>query len=231
MVGVSESRAEHEAPEVPADPSPDASSSSGPAGGGEVSTENSTEVSTKTSATPDGDTPVEDTADGDVPGSDVPSSDVPGSDTTASGTPGADTTESDGADAEASAGASAVPARLTFRITPISLLAVLTVAICVTPVAWYQPWLLLLYLLPAGLLVWIFRVRTVVTADSITATALGRTRIPWDDVRSVKLDERRWVRAVLDSGKEVLLPAVRVRDLPRLAAMSGGRLPDPAPPR
>lgn len=226
MVGVSESRAEHEVPEVPADPSPDASSSSGPAGGGEVSTENSTEVSTKTSTTLDGATPVEDTADGEVPGGDVP-----GSDTTAGEAPGTDTTEADGADAEASAGASAVPARLIFRITPISLLAVLTVAICVTPVAWYQPWLLLLYLLPAGLLVWIFRVRTVVTADSITATALGRTRIPWDDVRSVKLDERRWVRAVLDSGKEVLLPAVRVRDLPRLAAMSGGRLPDPAPTR
>ena len=226
MVGVSESRAEHEVPEVPADPSPDARSSSGPARGGEVSTENSTEVSTKTSATLEGATPVEDTADGEIPGGDVP-----GSDTTAGETPGSDTTKADGTDAEASAGASAVPARLTFRITPISLLAVLTVAICVTPVAWYQPWLLLLYLLPAGLLVWISRVRTVVTADSITATALARTRIPWDDVRSVKLDERRWVRAVLDSGKEVLLPAVRVRDLPRLAAMSGGRLPDPAPPR
>lgn len=224
MVGVSESRAEHEVPEVPAEASPDASNPSGPAGGGEVSTENSAEVSTKTSVTPDEDAAIEDAADGEIPGGNTTAGESTAGETAASETPG-----TDAAGAEAPAAAGAVPARLTFRITPISLLAVLTVAICVTPVAWYQPWLLLLYLLPAGLLVWIFRVRTVVTADSITATALARTRIPWDDVRSVKLDERRWVRAVLDSGKEVLLPAVRVRDLPRLAAMSGGRLPDPTP--
>ena len=227
MVDVSESRAENEVPEVPAEPSPDASSSSGPAGGDEVSTENSTEVSTKTSVTPDEDAASEGAADGDIPGGDTTTSE-----TTASETPGTDAADTEAsAGAEAPSGASATPARLTFRITPISLLAVLTVAICVTPVAWYQPWLLALYLLPAVLLGWVLRVRTVVTADSITATALRRTRIPWGDVRSVKLDERRWIRAVLDSGKEVLLPAVRVRDLSRLAAMSGGRLPDPAPPR
>jgi hypothetical protein len=33
---------------------------------------------------------------------------------------------------------------------------------------------------------------------------------------------------VLTDGSELALPAVHVRDLPRLAAVSGGRLPDPA---
>jgi len=33
---------------------------------------------------------------------------------------------------------------------------------------------------------------------------------------------------VLSDGSELPLPAVHVRDLPRLAAVSGGRLPDPS---
>jgi hypothetical protein len=33
---------------------------------------------------------------------------------------------------------------------------------------------------------------------------------------------------VLNDGSELALPAVHVRDLPRLSAVSGGRLPDPA---
>jgi hypothetical protein len=36
------------------------------------------------------------------------------------------------------------------------------------------------------------------------------------------------VSAVLTDGAELPLPAVTVRDLPQLAAVSGGRLPDPA---
>lgn len=162
------------------------------------------------------------------------------SSTTGTGTGATETAETETAETEAAEnetdgatriGFTALPAKLTFRITPISLLAVMTVAICVTPVAWFVPWLFVIYLLPLGLLVWILRVRTDVTADSITATALGSTRMSWDDIRLVKLNERRWVRAVLNSGKEVLLPAVRVRDLPHLAAMSDGRLPDPGAPR
>ena len=35
------------------------------------------------------------------------------------------------------------------------------------------------------------------------------------------------VRAVLGDGTEVVLPAVRARDLPLLAAVSGGRIDDP----
>lgn len=120
------------------------------------------------------------------------------------------------------------PARLTFRITSVTLLAVFTVAICVTPIAWARPWLLPMYLIPLLLLVWIMRVRTVVDTEGITARTVLRTkRFGWDEVQSFRLDERRWLRAVLSSGKEVQLPSVRVRDLPHLSAMSGGRLSDP----
>lgn len=121
------------------------------------------------------------------------------------------------------------PKSLTFRITPVALLAVLAITICATPLATTAgTWALLLYLIPLGLLVWILRTRTTVDAQQVVVrTAFGRAKFSWDDVASLRLDERRWLKAVLRCGKEVQLPAVRVRDLPRVAAISGGRLPDP----
>lgn len=121
------------------------------------------------------------------------------------------------------------PKSLTFRITPVALLAVLAITICATPLATTAgTWAPLLYLVPLGLLVWILRIRTTIDAEQVVVrTAFGRTKFGWDDVVSLRLDERRWLKAVLRSGKEVQLPAVRVRDLPRVAAISGGRLPDP----
>lgn len=124
---------------------------------------------------------------------------------------------------------SAVPARLTFRLTRISLLAVFVVLLGVTPIAWVAPWLLVMYLIPLVLLIWLLRIRTVVDTEMLSTRSLtGSARFRWDEVRSFRLDEKKWLRAVLTSGKEVRLPAVRVRDLPRLSALSGGRLSDPA---
>ncbi|GAA4860862.1 PH domain-containing protein [Saccharopolyspora rosea] len=133
------------------------------------------------------------------------------------------------ADAEQAAETPRLPESLTFRITPVALLAVLAVVVCATPVAATAGGpALLLYLVPLGLLVWILRTRTTVSPERVTVrTMFGGTRFTWDDVRALRLDEKRWIRAVLASGNEVALSAVRVRDLPRLSAMSGGRLPDP----
>jgi hypothetical protein len=124
------------------------------------------------------------------------------------------------------------PESLTFRITPVTLLVVIVLAVCMTPVAWVQPWTPSIYVIPLALFAWVLRTRTVVDRDVITARTFRTTRVPWDSVQSFRVDQRRWLRAVLRDdataghGREVLLPAVRVRDLPRLAAMSGGRLPD-----
>ena len=118
--------------------------------------------------------------------------------------------------------------KLTFRITRTALLAVAVLTLGVTPLAWARPWLLAAYLVPLVLLVWVLRLRTVVDSEALTTrTLLGGSRVGWDEVRSFRLDERRWLRAVLTSGKQVLLPAVRVRDLPTLSSISGGRLSDP----
>ncbi|WP_309148780.1 PH domain-containing protein [Saccharopolyspora gregorii] len=126
--------------------------------------------------------------------------------------------------------AKALPKSLTFQLTRTSLLAVFAVAISVTPIAFAEPFpqLLPTYLIPLALAYVIVRPRTVVTAERITVRRLfGRTGFGWDELASLRLDERRWVRAVLGSGAEIALPAIRVRDVGRLAELSGGRVPDP----
>ncbi|WP_243792588.1 PH domain-containing protein [Saccharopolyspora gloriosae] len=150
---------------------------------------------------------------------------------TASAPNTAETPAAPAADKSSAGRAKSLPNSLTFQLTRTSLLAVMTVAICVTPIAFAQPFPLLLpsYLIPLALAYVITRPRTVVTAEHVTTRGLiGTTRFGWDELSSVRLNENRWVRAVLTSGKEVVLPAIRVRDLARLAELSGGRLPDPS---
>lgn len=122
-----------------------------------------------------------------------------------------------------------LPNTLTFRITRTTWIAVISVAICATPVATAHAWLLWVYLLPIALGLWVARMRTTVGADGATVRRVtGTTRFTWDEVQSIKLNARGWSEAVLTSGSRVKLPAVRVRDLSLLSEMSGGRVPDPA---
>jgi hypothetical protein len=124
--------------------------------------------------------------------------------------------------------------RAVFRISPLVVLVALTLAVCVTPVAFAGPFLWLVYLLPLGVVVWTLRVRTVVDPEAVAVRrVVGGRRVSWDDITSVHLAKARnpasaRISAVLEDGSEVALPAVHVRDLPRLAAVSGGRLPDPS---
>jgi hypothetical protein len=126
------------------------------------------------------------------------------------------------------------PPREVFRISPLVVLVALTFAVCATPVAWAAPYLWLIYLIPVGIVGWTLRVRTVADPETVTVRRLlgGRT-VPWSEIAKVHLGRARnpasaRVSAVLTDGSELALPAVHVRDLPRLAAVSGGRLPDPA---
>jgi hypothetical protein len=116
-----------------------------------------------------------------------------------------------------------------FRISPLVVLVALTFAVCATPVAWAGPYFWLIYLVPLGIIVWTLRVRTTVDPDAVTVRRLvGRRSVPWTEISSLRLRNRARVSAVLSDGAELPLPAVHVRDLPQLAAASGGRLPDPA---
>lgn len=119
--------------------------------------------------------------------------------------------------------------RTVFRVSPLVVLVALTLAVCVTPVASTVPFGWLLYLVPAGVIGWTLRVRTTVDPDTVAVRRLvGGRRVPWTQISSLRLRDRGRVSAVLVDGAELPLPAVHIRDLPLLAAASGGRLPDPA---
>lgn len=126
------------------------------------------------------------------------------------------------------------PPRAVFRTSPLVVLVALTFAVCATPVAWAAPFLWLIYLIPVGIIVWTLRVRTVADPETVAVRrVVGGQQVPWSEITSVHLGRARnpgqaRVSAVLADGSELALPGVHVRDLPRLAAVSGGRLPDPA---
>ena len=115
--------------------------------------------------------------------------------------------------------------RAVFRIPPLTILGAVLLAVCATPVAFGAPWFWLVYLLPVAVVVWVLRVRTTVDEEALTVRRLvGSRRVPWSEIRSLHLRDKGGVRAVLADGAELPLPSVRVRDLPQLAAASGGHL-------
>ncbi|WP_214369595.1 PH domain-containing protein [Pseudonocardia sp. H11422] len=126
------------------------------------------------------------------------------------------------------------PPRAVFRISPLGIFVAIALAFFAVPFAFGAPWLWLIYLIPTGIAVWILRVRTVVDQESVTVRRfLGSRRVRWSEISSLRLQPSTRSRgsrvsAVLSDGGELPLPAVHVHDLPQLAAVSGGRLPDPA---
>jgi hypothetical protein len=121
-----------------------------------------------------------------------------------------------------------LPSRLVFKIPTTAVLGALLFAITATPFAWAAPGLYAIYVIPVAAIVWILRVRTTADGDRLVArTLFGRHVLAWSDVRSLRVSERSWVRAVDEDGKELPLPNVRTRHLPALSLISGGRLDDP----
>ena len=117
------------------------------------------------------------------------------------------------------------PRRAVFRPARLSILGVLLLAVCATPVAFGAPYLWLIYLVPLGMFFWVLRVRTVADAEALTVRrVVGSRRVPWAEISSLRLRDKARVRAVLTDGAELPLPSVHTRDLPQLAAASGGRL-------
>jgi hypothetical protein len=120
-------------------------------------------------------------------------------------------------------------ARAVFQPSRMTIAFALLLALCATPVAFGAPYLWLVYLAPVVVVAWVVRTRTVVDAEAVTVRRLlGGRRVPWESISSLRLADNARVAAVLDDGTELPLPAVGVRDLPQLAAASGGRLPDPS---
>ena len=123
-----------------------------------------------------------------------------------------------------------VPQRLIFRTPPTAVLAALLLAVAATPFAFGAPGLYAIYLVPIGLVAWVLRTRTTADADGLVVRRVFSRRVlPWTSLKGLRLTTRSGVRAVLVDDTEVALPAVRIRHLPALALISGGRLDDPMP--
>ncbi|ONI83301.1 hypothetical protein ALI22I_32710 [Saccharothrix sp. ALI-22-I] len=118
--------------------------------------------------------------------------------------------------------------KVVFRIPTPALLAAGLAAIGATPFAFAAPGLQAVYLLPAAFVVWVLRNRTTVDHERLVArSTFGRREVAWADVKAIKVTPRGWLSAVLTDDSLVRLPAVRAGHLPALAAVSGGRIPDP----
>ena len=121
------------------------------------------------------------------------------------------------------------PVRL--RMSRTMLLPVVLFALCLLPVVLVSPWGLLFMLLPAVLALWVVRVGVSVGDDGIGVRSLvGRRTVGWDELAGIRVGQRRDLWLVTTRGTELRLPVLRPRDLPRLAAVSGGRIAVPAPP-
>jgi hypothetical protein len=133
-------------------------------------------------------------------------------------------------DTEPTADTAPPPAPATFRAPLVSLVAVVFLALSLSPIAFQGGAWFALMLIPVAIAWWILRTRTVVDADGLhVRTAWGSTHWEWSRVSTLRLVDRRWVRAVGTDEAELVLRGVRVRDLGRVGEASGGRIRVPSP--
>jgi Bacterial PH domain len=120
------------------------------------------------------------------------------------------------------------PARL--RLSRTALLPVVVLFLCFVPLAAVSPWTALVLLVPLALAAWVLRVGVDVGEEGVTVRSLAGARaVPWADLAGIRVGPRGHLWLVTTRGSEVRLPVLRPRDLPRLAALSGGRIPAPGP--
>jgi hypothetical protein len=109
---------------------------------------------------------------------------------------------------------------------PVGLLA-----LCTVPLAFSAPWTPVLLVIPLAVALWVLRVGVDIGDDGLTLRSLaGQRHVPWSEVAGIRVAPRGDLFVVTTHGTELHLPVVRARDLPRLAAVSGGRIDVPSPP-
>jgi hypothetical protein len=109
-----------------------------------------------------------------------------------------------------------------------ALLPVVLLFVCVVPFAAASPWALVVLVLPLLAAAWVLRVGVDVDDEGITVRQIvGARTVRWPELAGIRVDERRHLWLVTTGGTEIALPVLRVGDLPRLADLSGGRIPQP----
>jgi hypothetical protein len=117
------------------------------------------------------------------------------------------------------------PERVTFRLPFPALLFPVLLLFCIVPLATVGGAWGVLYVVPVAALTWVIVTRTRATPSEVTAYGLlGAKRMAWTEMAGLELKDARWATAVGLDGRRLRLPMVRPRDLPRLAAVSGGSL-------
>ena len=116
------------------------------------------------------------------------------------------------------------------RMDRVALLPVVFLVVCVLPLAVAASWTLVFLLVPVLAAAYVLRVGVDVGDGGVTVRSVAGSRsVPWDDVAGIRVGERGDLWLVTARGTELRLPVLRARDLPRLAAVSGGRIPAPGP--
>jgi hypothetical protein len=116
------------------------------------------------------------------------------------------------------------------RMNRVALLPVLVLVVCVLPLALAASWTLVFLLVPVLAAAYVLRVGVDVGDGGVTVHSLAGSRaVPWDDVAGIRVGERGDLWLVTTRDTELRLPVLRARDLPWLAAVSGGRIPAPGP--
>ncbi|MGY1660540.1 PH domain-containing protein [Geodermatophilus sp. SYSU D00705] len=122
----------------------------------------------------------------------------------------------------------AAPVRM--RMSRTALLPVVLLLVCAVPLAFAATWTLVVLLVPLLVAAWVLRVGVDVSDDAVTVRSMvGQRRVPWSELAGIRVGRRNDLWLVTTGGTEVRLPVLRTRDLPRLAALSGGRIPSPDP--
>jgi hypothetical protein len=129
--------------------------------------------------------------------------------------------------------------RAVFRLPVVALLIPVVLAVFATPLATVGGGWIWLYALPVLVLIYVLVTRTVADPGGVRTSGItGVHRLAWADMDGLEFSGSRWAVAVAHDGRRLRLPMVRPRDLPRLAAVSGGSLrfdlpadprPEPAP--
>jgi hypothetical protein len=112
-----------------------------------------------------------------------------------------------------------------------ALLPVGLLALCVVPLAFAASWTPVLLLIPLAVALWVLRAGVDFAEDGVTLRSLvGQRRVQWTELVGIRVAPRGDLWLVTTRGTEVKVPVMRARDLPRLAAASGGRIDVPEPP-
>ena len=115
--------------------------------------------------------------------------------------------------------------RVTFRLPAAALFVPVLLLFLIIPLATGAPWAAVFFLVPLGALAWVLLTRTTAADTGVTAYGLlGVRRMAWSEMDGLEFRGSRWAIAVGTGGRRLRLPMVRPRDLPALAAVSGGSL-------